>query len=540
MSNDISALKKLTNKNPKDTASLGLLAEAYQHKGNISSAIKTYEQLLKIEPDNYQALNNYGTILRIAGDTHLSIRALIKANNIFTDSPIILSNLADTYCDMGRFDLAVMCSQGAVKIDPNFFDAHKTLGAAKRSSGKYEEAIVSYTKALKIQPDNMEVIVSLARSYHLSNKNEKAYETIKPHLKTNKPEVLASYFSFSKKLGLRDDAVKRIQAVIKKSNKKATSNSTFPTHYFNLGKHFNETCDYDEAISYYKTGNNLSNRSFSINTTKEYIDNTIATFSKQSYDKNAITATNRSTKPIFILGMPRSGTSLVEQILSSHPDVFGAGELNNIYIAIDQFKTEKKHDGGFFATLKNSTTEEMDQLAEEYLQYITTVSNGEKKVTDKMPHNFMHIGMIMSLFPSATIIHCNRHPLDTCLSGFFANYGNIGHDYAYNLNDIGKYYLEYQRLMKHWEDCFGDKIYQIKYEDLITDHENTSKALVKHCQLEWNDSCLEFHNNQRYVITCSYDQVNKPLYSSSMYRWKHYDKHLTKLKTILADIVDNY
>jgi len=541
MSDNIASLKKLTIKNPEDTSALGMLAEAYRQKGNIAYAIKTYQQLLSITPDNYQVLNNFGTLLRNTGDTDSSIQYLLQANRIFPNSPIILTNLTDTYIAMGRYDLALKTGQQAITLEPNFFDARRAMGNVYSGLGQYAEAKSNFRHALNIQPDNTtthaDVIVLLANSCAFLKEYNEAYELIKPLLNEENPGCAALYFKISHKINARENAVNYITSLLKKKNHK--NSAQYAPLYFCLGKHYDEIAQYDVAIENYNEGNKLYGRSFSLKDTQKHFKNITSTFSAKTL-KTAQTAGNRSTQPVFVLGMPRSGTSLVEQILSSHPDVYGAGELINIDVAINQLKHSTQYSSAFPQRLNQLSVNALDSMAEKYLDHISSISRNAKYVSDKMPHNFTHIAMILRLFPSARIIHCKRHPLDTCLSCYFSNFGNAGHDYAYNLNHLGKYYIEYQKLMSHWEHCYGNRLYSVRYEDMVSNQVNTSKALFQHCDLTWDDRYLDFHQNKRTVLTFSHEQVNQPLYSSSMYRWKNYEKHLEKLKTILSDEISNY
>ena len=535
MTHDISSLKKLTIKNPTDIAALGMLAEAYRQKGSISYAIKTYNQILNLSPNNYQVLNNFGTLLRNTGDTDSSIKYLLQANSIFPNSPIILNNISDTYINMGRYDLALKTCQQASILDPNFFDSKNTMGSILKGLGQYNEAKNTYLSALKIQPNNLEIITSLAKIHYLLGEHKEAYKLIEPYLESGNLSCSAIYFNISEKINMRDDAVKRIHSILKENSKKSTSIECVQL-YFCLGKHYDEISSHDEAIKHYHIGNKLINRSFNINETQHHFKALTSTYRKEPKNQTHV-ASNNSTQPIFIIGMPRSGTTLVEQILSSHPDVYGAGELINIDVAINQLK---QNNNAFPQSLNALTSNELNSIADKYLNHISSISSNSKHVTDKMPHNFMHIGMIRRLFPSAHIIHCNRHPLDTCLSIYFSNFGSAGHNYAYNLRDLGKYYAEYMKLMTHWNECHGDNIHQIKYEDLINNQQVTSKKLFEYCNLEWNDNYLDFHNNKRTVLTFSHDQVNKPLYSTSVQRWENYENHLEVLQTILKNAITSY
>lgn len=531
MAQSVTSLKKQLSRQPENTALLGALADTYRSQGKFPLALDTYTHVLKIEPYNYQALNNFGALQRSTGDIDNSLKTLLKANEILPDNPIILTNLSNTFLSMGRSDLALEYCQHAVKLQPDFFDSNEMLGNACIAAGKYEEAISSYNKALKIHPGDKSVITSLARVNHLLGDNDRAYEILKPILKPPTPGCAIVFFNISKKIGRQKEAIDYLHKTLKPKN-----NADAPGYaslYFCLGKYYDETGLYEKAISSYHRANKICNRQFDINKTRKQFSEIIAAF-PDSHTPNDKLAGNRSTKPIFILGMPRSGTSLVEQILASHPDVYGAGELKNIDISA---KEAKEINGDRFPlSIANLKTEGLDILSNKYLSYINKLSNKESKVSDKMPHNFMHIGFILRLFPSAHIIHCTRHPLDTSLSCYFAEFGNNGHDYAYNLNNLGKYFLEYSRLMDHWLSLYGDRIHDICYENLITDTDATCKKLLASCDLEWNEKCLDFHKTKRNVHTLSYDQVNRPIYSESMFRWKNYKPFLGKLIETLSGV----
>ena len=239
-----------------------------------------------------------------------------------------------------------------------------------------------------------------------------------------------------------------------------------------------------------------------------------------------------SDRPVFIVGMVRSGTTLVEQILSSHPDVYGAGELPDITEITRALP-------GFLGTgdrypecLPKLTPEAADVMARRYLDRLTQIAPKARRVTDKLPGNFMYLGLIEFLFPGARIIHCMRDPVDTCLSAYFQDFSN-NHPYAYDLSNLGAFYRGYLKLMAHWRKVIHLPLLEIKYEDLISDQERVTRSLVEFCGLEWDNRCLQFHETKRFVGTASHDQVNRPLYRESIQRWKNYERHLEPLLAAL-------
>lgn len=241
--------------------------------------------------------------------------------------------------------------------------------------------------------------------------------------------------------------------------------------------------------------------------------------------------------PVFILGMPRSGTTLIEQILDTHPQASGAGELTTLNDFAHFFLPQEAKRAfplciPFFDTEKQ---ESYEKIAAQYREVLYKHSPMARCVCDKMPHNFLLVGLIMRLFPDAKIIHCRRDAMDTCFS-IYCNYFNGTHEYGYDLGTLGRYYRWYDDLMQHWEKIYPGHIHTVQYETMVTDFEPTARALVKYCGLPWDDACLNYHTNTRSVRTLSKDQVRQPIYTSSIGRWKQYKNELAPLKEALGDL----
>lgn len=513
-------------------------AEYLRISGNPGKALSVYKRLLAIAPDNYQALNNYGTLLRTLGDNPESLQALLRANALLPNNHIILTNLASTYASMDRHDLAVRSATNALAIQQDFLDALMVLGQAYFRTGEYELAIQTFSQALEHRPSNIGIITALATALHYTGDSDAAYKLIQPLIKEHCRECANVYYKIASKLGMQETAVAYIKDLLEKTGKTKANQSWKAPLHFSLGKYYDSIAQYDAAIEHYHTANNLCRRKFDIAQTKSQIDRIIETFDEASLE-DEFTSSNHSSKPIFVLGMPRSGTSLVEKVLDSHPQIYGAGELKNIHHVVQHAK-QCYNLLSFPANVAALQPCELDSLANEYLEQINQLSGNAARVVDKMPHNFMHIGLISRLFPNATIIHCQRNPLDTCLSYYFSNFDNLAHNHSYNLSDLGSYYLQYYRLMQHWLKISKGRIFQVRYEDMVTDLENTSRRLVGICGQEWHDACLDFHKNKRITHTVSYDQVSRPIYSDSLYRWKNYERHIKDLIDTLAVPMNEY
>jgi len=294
---------------------------------------------------------------------------------------------------------------------------------------------------------------------------------------------------------------------------------------------------YKEAFRHYKAGNETIDIVFDSQSFKTRIDNLISIFNSENIVNIAKSDTD-TTLPIFIVGMPRSGTSLTEQILSSHPQVDGAGELNDINNIAVSLPNKLNTTLPYPQCITLLTTDACNIIAQEYLNKLTNLCGENRFITDKMPHNFLNIGLISLLFPQAKIIHCVRDPRDTCLSIYFQNFGWL-HPYGARLDWLGAYYQEYVRIMKHWETV-KIPIHTVRYDDMVNDQKATTRKILEYCNLEWSDNCLNFHKSDRVVATASYDQVRQKIYTKSQARWKNYEKDITLLIENLGDAVDGW
>jgi tetratricopeptide (TPR) repeat protein len=306
--------------------------------------------------------------------------------------------------------------------------------------------------------------------------------------------------------------------------------------HFALGNCFADLGDYDQAFRHYLQGCKLKRATlkYEAGQMTRYFDSIMRVFDRDTLARLQ-GAGDPSSVPIFVLGMPRSGTTLTEQIIASHPLVHGAGELPDL-LAIA--KREIAGTGARFPdnipTLDQST---LGAWAAEYVAGLCRRAPDAVHVTDKMPGNFMALGLIHLMLPNAKIIHVNRNPVDTCLSCFTKLFSH-GHAYSYDLAELGRFYSDYARLMAHWRQVLPEGAFlEIRYEDLVTEYEAQARRLITYCGLEWNDACLKSHENKRSVRTASVMQVRQPIYTSSVERWRKYEPYLKPLLDELGDLV---
>jgi tetratricopeptide (TPR) repeat protein len=299
-----------------------------------------------------------------------------------------------------------------------------------------------------------------------------------------------------------------------------------------LGISYDQQKKSREAFLHFMKANEIDKADFNLRGFRKQIDEMIELFTPFFFmSKNGFGG--MSERPLLVVGMPRSGTTLTEQILSSHPLIEGAGELSEINKLCDAATQAHR----WRQSMTELTDHKCKQLAQRYLTELDRHSRTALRVVDKMPHNFMQLGFIALLFPKARIVHCRRDPMDNCVS-IYTHRFNAAHGYSTDMKILGLYYREYRRLMDHWRKALPLKMFELQYEEMIADQEAMSRKLIDFAGLEWDDACLSFHETERTVRTLSRWQVRQPIYTTSVKRWKKYEEFLGPLKEGLGDLVD--
>ncbi len=557
----ISILNKVIKSQPDDAEALYLLGCCYATRQSWGEAISSFEKSIKINQGVAQTHFALAGARLALGQLDEAIRCLnetLKLNPSSADAHVILGDIQIKKDD---FIGAREHFDKALKLNPKSSDAYLGLGLLERETGAHKKAIhqlelalkyneksvpaicalanslanltrkdeakILYLKALKIDKNSVEAKSSLAMIYNFYGDYEKSLKLIEPLVKKQiLHSTLAIAFAQSCKYSNRcEEAVDYINQVLKKQG---LSRNEIKGLNFAAGKIMDNMKRYDSAFSYYRAGNEAISYLYDSVANTQYINDIIKTFNPSLF-MNTPTSNNRGKRPIFIVGMPRSGTSLTEQILAAHPNVYAAGELDTLFKTSSQAKHSLGGEDGFPYYINKLDQNNIDEMANIYLNKLSSISGKEEFVTDKMPHNFYLVGLIQLLFPEAKVIHCKRDPMDTCLSIYFQDFSEV-HQYAKDLFNIGTHYYQYNRLMDHWTTVLSIPILNVQYEDLVTDQEETTRKILNFCELDWNDDCLQFHNVKRTIDTASVDQVRQPLYSQSIKRWKHYEKHLDELK----------
>ncbi len=398
-------------------------------------------------------------------------------------------------------------------------------GVVEMHNGDYEGGFRDLGKSLQLRPDLAHFHHNYAGVCARMGEQEKAVHHFQEAIRL-KPDYAEAYQGLTECRSFKgdDELLRKIEAQLDSG---ALTDQQSSYLCFAAAKICADSEQYDRAFEYYHKGNTLKGAQFRAKQYQQEIDRQIQVFTPAFVSLRSEWGLYDHT-PIFVLGMPRSGTTLVEQILASHSGVFGAGELNDIQAISTTIEANIGKNNPYPLCLERLSHINLLELALEYISRLKSLSRGADRVVNKTPINFRHVGLIMLMFPNAKIIHTVRDPIDTCLSCYFQNFSK-GQEYSFALEDLAEVYLGYKRIMQHWKKTFPGRIHDIHYEDLVSDQEKSSKALLAFCGLPWEEGCLDFHKTRRGVVTASKFQVRKPIYNTSVKRWKRYEKQLQPL-----------
>ena len=507
------------------------LAGILMNREKFGEAEELLRAALKAMPNNAAALHGLGEIRHARRDLEGAIQYYQQALKAAPNRPETHNRLGFALHTLGRLEEAIEHYRKAVALKPDFATAYKNLGSTLMTAGRLDEADEAFVKALDIDPGFTDAIVSRASLLEKRNDPQGAYDILAPLLKRGvlHPGIGICLADICPKLERCEEAAGYLEDILAQPE---IPEATREQMHYALGKLYDRLGRHDEAFRHFRKANDLKPANFSAAEHHAITDAIIRTFDS-SFMQHAPRASVETSRPIFIVGMPRSGTSLTEQILSRHDAVFGAGELLTIGDLATGLCQRLGPEPGFPQCFAKVSQPVLDELARAYLGHLESLDPDSPHVTDKMPQNFIYLGLIALAFPQSRVIHCIRDPRDTCLSIYFQHF-NESHGYATDLENLGHYYLAYQRLMDHWKKVLDIPILDVHYETLIDEQEATTRKMLDFLGLEWDPRCLRFHEADRFVATSSYDQVRRPLYKTSMARWKRYERHLGPLLDVLG------
>jgi tetratricopeptide (TPR) repeat protein len=497
------------------------LGVALREQGKLDEAVAQYQRALALQPDVAQAHNNLGVALKEQGKLNEAVAHLRRSLELEPSVVETHCNLGDVLLEQGELEEAVAQYEQALSLKSNHARALGFLGLALRQQGKFEEAFAACRQALALQPDFAAAHAHLGHTFRDLGRLEEARSAYSKAIELA-PQKGAYYQGLSTVKGFaRGDAD---LAAMEKLASLSAEDQIFLG--FALGKAYDDLGEPERSFRHLLASNALKRQRIVYDEAAVLGEfaRIREVFSPELMRKKRDLGDSSPT-PVFIIGMPRSGTTLIEQILASHPRIFGAGELANIARAARRLDSPSV---SYPETVPSIGGEQLRQLGASYVAAVRGLAPNAERITDKMPHNFHYAGFINLILPKARIIHTRRDPVDTCLSCFSKYF--MGHPYSYDLAELGRYYRAYEALMAHWREVLpSDVMLEVQYEEVVADTETQARRIVAYCGLEWDDACLSFHETQRPVRTASALQVRQPIYRSSVGRWRAYEHMLGPL-----------
>ena len=527
--------------------------------GDLTTAEPLYRQVVELEPQQADALHYLGLILQQRGESAQAIELLKRALDARANNPECWSNLGNMLSEANRRLEAIDAYTQALRLRPSHVNTHYNLGLVLFDVGDFKAAVASIRRAINLSPDDAQMWNSLGEALTRAQSFDEAFDAFHTSYRlapdfaeacnnlglayldrgesqaANKlfreglrldpklPEAWANLVRSRRYTAADKGELDAMLGLLEKGSLDARGCTLM---HFSLGKAYDDCGDYDRAFTHYATGNDLKAREchFDLERHRDLVTRTIEVFDFDLFQQLRGLGAN-TEEPIFIIGMPRSGSSLVEQIVASHPQAAGVGEFSYMTELCHRLSEELASNVAYPECVGAIDVSTARRLSEGYVTALTERSAGAKRVADKMLSNFLYLGVIAVLFPNAKIIHCRRDARDISLSNYFQLFG-AGQFYSYRLDGIASYYQEYSRLMKHWRKVLPIEIHEVVYEDLVQEQEEISRKLIQYCSLPWDDACLTYYQTHRSVHTASNWQVRQKVYKSSSARWKKYAQYL--------------
>jgi Flp pilus assembly protein TadD len=517
--------------------------EAYNNLGTLLQQDKRLEEAehalkkaITQNPRYVEAHNNLALLYSAQKKEVDALRILGDALKFAPDNPQTLLITARIQNRRSNYAAAEQATRVVLKKDPDNVEALTLLGQVLHETDRYEEAIQELEKAVKLQTDSPEALNFYGVALKSVGRLDEARDNILKALKLNDAMYgayanLNDLVDFSKDVG--EELFNRMDAIFESSTN-LEAEQLLPLH-FAYAKALEDRGQHGKALDHYIVGGRMKRAQLDYKEadTFGFFDAIREAFPKEAF-ANRKYAGIQDERPVFIIGMPRSGSTLVEQILSSHPDVYGAGEVKYLSRALGQLRDRFPSLPKYPQMMEKITSAQLDIVGKNYLVALSNGADGTKRITDKLLTNYFFVGLIHMLYPKAKFIHTARDPVDTCLSGFTKLFKD-DMPHSYDLGELGRYYCKYRELMEHWEKVLPKRtIKTVVYEDVVADTEKEARALIEFIGLDWNEKCLAFHKSDRPVKTASVAQVRKPIYKTAVKRWKKYGDGLKPLADAIA------
>ncbi|EHH11195.1 sulfotransferase [Mesorhizobium amorphae] len=517
---------------PNHAAALHFLGLLLHQTGRSEEGLDLIEQSVTLQPKNADFLNNFGTVMRDLGRVDAAVDFFRGAVDIRPDQLAARDNLGSALKQLGQFEGAEEIYRGTIGRNPFHVRARIGLAETLQEAGRLDGALAVFREALTFRPKDAELLYGLGVGMMEKGKLGESADLARQALAID-PGMAKAWLLLTqvKRQQERDAELAGMEAQHTKAPEGSLARMQLS---FGLGKANDDLKDYGRAFDYFAEGNAIRRKGIDYDAarTRDEFEAMKAVFDKAFFDKHKPSATADDT-PIFVVGMPRSGTTLVEQIIASHPKVYGAGELSILKTAVGkQFPLSMQ--GGFPWGIADMQDKAFAEAGQAYLDMLHARYPGFRHVTDKMPGNFLLVGFIHLMLPKAKIIHCARDAAATCLSIYKVHFRGDSHRYGYDLGELADFHNLYTDIMAHWRTMLPGVVHDVRYEDFVADQEGQTRALIAHLGLPWDDAVLSFHETERPVRTASAAQVRQPMYQGSVDLWRRYGDRLKPLLDKLA------
>lgn len=507
-------------------------------RGELAQAEKIYRGLLKKEPDNVDALRLLG-VLCVKRERYDDAAAFFRrAVEIAPDFWKAWINLGTALSEQQRFDEAESAYRSALALQPKSLHTLERLGSNAMKAGQLDAAILWLNDSLAIGPNHFPSLLCLGHALKTLGKQDEAIEAYRRCAQA-KPDFGEAYWSLAnlKTFRFSDDEIATMALQLEGLADTPDDEDAEISFSFALGKAHEDQQDYAHAFEHYSRGNDKKRFKVSYDPIEfeQQNDRIIEVFNAEFFAQREGWG-DQDDSPILILGLPRSGSTLLEQILASHSEVEGTAELHYLLRGATEAGLNRADGIRYPQVMDVLEAHHVRGIGQEYIEHTQKHRTGAPYFTDKMPNNFAAIGFLHTILPNAKVIDARRHPLDSCLGTFKQLFAN-GQVFSYDLYDLAHYYTQYIRLMDHWDAVLPGKVLRVNYEDVTDDLETQSKRIAEHCGLQWQAAMLEFHKTERAVKTASSEQVRQPIYKSSVALWRRYEEHLSELIDYLEPVL---
>ena len=506
----------ITQAFPKHQFAWKVLGAVLKQTGRVIDSLTAMQKSVQLSPQDAEAHYNLGITLLELGRLDDALASYTQATALKPDYAEAHSNLGVTLQELGRLDDALASYTQAIALKPDYAAAHYNLGITLQELGRLDDALASYNQAIALKPDHAAAHSNLGNTLKELGRLEDALASYNQAIAL-KPDYAEAHrmLTSMKKFDAEDEQYSKMQELYLSEDISEEQRCHFN---FGLAKACEDLGNFEQAYTHYSEGNVLRKKllNYNINQDIELFKQLKSSYPKIEKTSLELDKLSNNLMPIFIVGMPRSGTTLVEQIISSHSQVTGAGEL----------KFAKQFGAAIATGITEVNNESLLDFRHNYLNKLQNVSNENLIMTDKMPQNFRYIGLLAAAFPEAKIIHVKRNPAAVCWANYKQYFAKKGLGYCYAIDDIISYHKLYENLMGFWTSTLSKRIYNLDYELLTVNQESETRQLIEYLGLDWDENCLSPENNTRSVATASNLQVRQKVYKGSSEQWKKYQPFL--------------